>query len=96
MSHTPRVTSVNACFGLKCLMMIGKVRKRGKWIRKFPSMLLVALYPAFELEDKLSLKEGSDDVDAKHSYVNYPQEAHRPPSLEELKEMAGENIPKNN
>ncbi|XP_042440423.1 uncharacterized protein LOC122025652 [Zingiber officinale] len=31
-----------------------------------------------------------------HSYVNYPQEAHRPPSLEELKEMAGENIPKNN
>ncbi|KAG6522290.1 hypothetical protein ZIOFF_019428 [Zingiber officinale] len=40
MNHTPRVTSVNACFRLKCLMMTGK------------------------LEDKLSIEEGSDDVDA--------------------------------
>ncbi|KAG6524832.1 hypothetical protein ZIOFF_014776 [Zingiber officinale] len=63
MSATPRVTSVNACFGLKCLMMTGKVRKRGKWIRKFSSMLSVALYLAFKLEDKFSIEEGSDDVD---------------------------------
>ncbi|KAG6476665.1 hypothetical protein ZIOFF_065910 [Zingiber officinale] len=46
----------------KCLMMTGKVRKRGKWIRKFSSMLLVVLYPTFELEDKLNIEE-SDDVD---------------------------------
>ncbi|KAG6486190.1 hypothetical protein ZIOFF_054760 [Zingiber officinale] len=39
--------------------------KRGKWIRKFPSMLFVTLYPAFELKDKLNIEEGSDDVDAK-------------------------------
>ncbi|KAG6479501.1 hypothetical protein ZIOFF_062967 [Zingiber officinale] len=46
----------------KCLMMTGKVRKRGKWIRKFSSMLLVVLYPTFELEDKINIEE-SDDVD---------------------------------
>ncbi|KAG6523686.1 hypothetical protein ZIOFF_013562 [Zingiber officinale] len=40
-----------------------KVRKRWKWIRKFSSMLLVTLYPTFELEDKLSIEERSDDMD---------------------------------
>ncbi|KAG6506497.1 hypothetical protein ZIOFF_031821 [Zingiber officinale] len=68
MSLTPWVTSVKRLFWIKVLDDNREGEEEEKWIRKFPSMLLVVLYSAFELKDKLSIEEGSDDVDAEDSY----------------------------
>ncbi|KAG6518938.1 hypothetical protein ZIOFF_022424 [Zingiber officinale] len=42
---------------------------------KVPVMLLVVLYPAFELEDKLSIEEESDDLDAEDLQISSSKNA---------------------